>query len=71
MHRPVRAALPQEVAEVLPEEHGRPPVREDEAGPFYVRREIMGRDLFEKWCHTVISGLNPFVISSEVEKRST
>ena len=52
VHRPVRAALPQEVAEVLPEEHGRPPVREHEAGPFYVRREIMGRDLFEKWCHT-------------------
>ena len=51
-HGPVRAALPQEVAEVLPEEHGRPPVRENEAGPFDIRREIMGRDLFEEWHHT-------------------
>ena len=51
-HGPVRAALPQEVAEVLPEEHGRPPVRENEAGPFDIRREIMGRDLFEEWYHT-------------------
>ena len=49
MHRPVRAALPQEVAEVLPEEHGRAPVRENETSPVYVRREIMGRDLLEEW----------------------
>ena len=50
-HRTVRAALPQEVAEVLPEEHGRPPVGKDEARPFHIGREIMRRDLFEKWYH--------------------
>jgi hypothetical protein len=51
MHGTAVPVFPQEVAEILPEEHGRPPVREDEAGIPYVRREIMGRDLFQEWCH--------------------
>ena len=51
MHRPLRAALPQEVAEILAEEHGRPPVREHEARPLDIRREIMPRNLFQKRYH--------------------
>jgi hypothetical protein len=51
MHGPVGAPFPEQVAQVLPEKHGRPAVRENEADVLYVRREIMGRDLFQKWCH--------------------
>ena len=52
MHRAVRAALPKQVAQILPEEHGRPPVREDKADIFQSGRQIMGGDLFQKRCHT-------------------
>ena len=51
MHRPARPALSQEVAEVLPEEDGRPPIRKDEAGIFQSGRQVVGGDLFQKWCH--------------------
>ena len=54
MHGLVRPALPQDVAEILPEERGRPPVRKDEARVSYVRREIMRRDLFQERCHSVV-----------------
>ena len=51
MHGAVRPALPEDVAEILPEEDGRPPVREDETCVLYVRRQIMGGDLLQKGNH--------------------
>jgi hypothetical protein len=57
MHGLAFPTLPQEVAEVLPEEDGRPPVREDEARVRYVRREIMGCDLFQEWIHGAKIGI--------------
>jgi hypothetical protein len=51
MHR--RSEPPPEAGrQILPEEHGRTPVREDEAYIFQSGRQVMGGDLFQKRCHT-------------------